>query len=148
MGDESVQSDDRMGWFARREVDNGGGRVTTGSMDEDSGVGFVRCGVFSNSASVPSSVSSRHRTPLFSPFPGDFFFGVNETPFFATVGLRRFGDARIGEPKFEVFANEGAMMGFSGDGPPKATCFFRLGVPERVGGKASVGMRLPSGLMM
>lgn len=115
-------------------------------MDDVSGVKSVRCGVFSNSASVPSSVSSRHLTPLFSSFPGDFFLGVKETPFLAATAFRRFGDSRAGEPEaLEAMARGGGRTGLNGDIP---TCFLRFGVPDRVGGNVSVGMRLPSGLMI
>ena len=106
IGEESVESDESVGWFAKREVDDGGGGGMVGSIEDVSGVRFARWGVFSNSASAPSSVSSRHRTPLFSPFTGDFFLGVKETPFLAATALRRLGEARTGEPKFEMSANE------------------------------------------
>ena len=80
------------------EVENVGAGGMFRSVDDISGVRFFCCGVFSNSARVPCSVSSRHRTPLLSALPGDFFLGVKETPFLVAVAFRRFGDARTGEP--------------------------------------------------
>ena len=72
----------------------------TGDSENDaSDLSSVRCGDFSNSASVPWSVSSRHRTPHFSSLPGDFFFGVNDTPFLTAAAFRRLGEDRAGEPK-------------------------------------------------
>ncbi len=60
------------------------GRATSMEEPSASGVSSGLWGVFSNSARVPSSVSSRHLTPLFSPLIGDLLFlGVMISPFLA-----------------------------------------------------------------
>ena len=61
---------------------------------EASGDGAIFNGVFSNSASTPESVSSFHLTPRLE---GDFFFGVNDIPFFPVMVFLRRGEAFIGE---------------------------------------------------
>jgi hypothetical protein len=70
------------------------GSTTLLSKDEISGVESIFWGVFSKSAKAPDSVSSRHRTLRFD---GDFFFGVNEMPFFTITAFLRLGDDFMGE---------------------------------------------------
>ena len=83
----------------RVELRIGGRRGRVTSFDETSGVVSYFRGVFSNSAKVPSSVSSFHLTTRFKPFTGDrFFFGVKDTPFLALPSMPlRFGEPLMGE---------------------------------------------------
>ena len=95
MGEESFESVGMSG------TGRGGGIIgaTPAAVDSDedaSGVESIFLGVFSNSASVPSSVSSRQRTPRLVPFNGVLFFGVKDTLFFPTPTFRRFGEAFAG----------------------------------------------------
>jgi len=80
--------------------------VILSSWDESPGVPWIFCGVFSNSARAPESVSSRHLTLLFE---GDFFFGVNEIPFFPITAFFRLGDAFMGEEKTCWTISRGAI---------------------------------------
>ena len=139
MGEELFESGTGM-----RLDSTGGGNST----EELVGVDSIGCGVAWNSARVPSSVSSLHRTPRLRPLIGDFFLGVNWIPFFATPSFRLLGDAFTGE---EVRWGESTRVGIAtgriGDGPMMFTGFLLLGVPWRVGGNTSVTGRPPSGLI-
>lgn len=99
-------------------------------------------GVFSKSASVPSSVSSsRHRTEFF------FLTGVKETPLRATPALRRRGDGFTGDARACCCTAETAVSAGAATGLACTLIdFFRFGVPRLVGGNSSTGIIEPSGL--
>src|SRR3569833_2191833 len=136
----------------------GGGASTTGSGFSGfsgellcSGVDSNFCGVFSKSASVPSSVSSsRHRTPRLDGV--DFFLtGVKEIPLRAPAAALRLrgedfnGEANTCWSAVDMAASAGgAATGFA---LMILEDFFRFGVPRLDGGKISAGIRDPSGLM-
>jgi hypothetical protein len=125
-GDEPCGSDGGSGIGAEKV---GGGM----SMDDVVGVDSKCSGVFWNSARVPFSVSSRHRTPRFD-FDGDFFFaGEYCTPFFTAIIFLRRGDAFIGDDVrcgASVRVGTGASdNGRMGDGSIILTGFRLLGVP-------------------
>lgn len=87
IGDEPRESFET----SSERYDGSAGSATFCSADETSGVEFCFCGVFSNSARAPESVSSRHRTLR--------FLGVKDIPFLpATTFLRR-GEDFIGDEK-------------------------------------------------
>lgn len=124
-------------------------RVGGSSVEEASGVEWMARGVAWNSARVPFSVSSFQRTPLFNPFAGDIFFGVKVTPFLAPPIFRRLGDAFNGEDMNGCGGSSRLGLGntLNGDGPSKFAAFLCFGVPDFVGGNASVTGRPPSGLI-
>lgn len=121
-----------------------------GGMSIEEVVGVSMCsGVFWNSASVPFSVSSRHRTPRFD-LDGDFFLiGENCTPFFTAIIFFRRGDPFIGDDvrcgASARVGNVGIASDRIGDGSIMFTGFLLFGVPRLVGAKNSVTGSPPSG---
>ena len=90
IGEEPEESLDK----SAAKYDGRAGKTTLCSTDETSGVESCFWGVFSNSARVPDSVSSRHLTLRFE---GDFFLGVKEIPFFPNAAFLLRGDDFIGD---------------------------------------------------
>ena len=87
------------------------GWSTDASTEDASGVGSSFFGGFSNSASAPASVSSRHRTLR---FVGDFFFGVKDTPFLGMFALKRRGDADLKGEDDNFEGEPGSMFAING----------------------------------